>query len=417
MMAEDLPSTHPFYPIICYSKTVCKEEQIRLKESINVLLYEDLDHIKKHCFEGLLHEPPALRAIYWKILLGYLPPANYESWSHILKNKRNTYLSYVELCQKETNVMDFNMLTKKGNSCQEEIQRECEDIPTSSGQQLTGVMSTDSYLFDQINKDVFRTQCLRALLNNAPPNFSNKTLENKTIPLSICKKVNILCPESFSDQFARILYTYAKSNKTLKYVQGMNEMLAVIFYVIFQDNNNLQYSEQIRNPLQQKEADAFFCFSQLLKLNNHGYCFCPCYDLHPLGIIGRVQRFSSMLKIHEPQIYDHFQNLKLSTQFFALRWILVLFSQDFPLLVVLRLWDSFISEGDAYHESQHELCYFIALSIVSQLKRQLLICDFSSAIQLLQHIPVLIPEVLVSHAIGLRCDFETKTDGIVYKMM
>ena len=49
----------------------------------------------------------------------------------------------------------------------------------------------------------------------------------------------------------RILFIYAKLNPGVRYVQGMNEVLGTIFYVLASDSNE----EWGANA----EPDAFFC--------------------------------------------------------------------------------------------------------------------------------------------------------------
>jgi hypothetical protein len=51
---------------------------------------------------------------------------------------------------------------------------------------------------------------------------------------------------------ARILFVYAKLNPIIKYVQGMNEILAPIYFVFANDPSS-DFSEYA-------EADAFYCF-------------------------------------------------------------------------------------------------------------------------------------------------------------
>ena len=56
--------------------------------------------------------------------------------------------------------------------------------------------------------------------------FTHKILENEKI-------------EKNSDVMARILFIYAKLNPGVKYVQGMNEILAPIYYIFANDPHPL----------------------------------------------------------------------------------------------------------------------------------------------------------------------------------
>ena len=55
---------------------------------------------------------------------------------------------------------------------------------------------------------------------------------------------------------ARILFVYAKLNPIIKYVQGMNEILAPIYFVFANDPSS-DFSEYA-------EADSFYCFQNIM---------------------------------------------------------------------------------------------------------------------------------------------------------
>jgi hypothetical protein len=55
------------------------------------------------------------------------------------------------------------------------------------------------------------------------------------------------------DYMSRILYIYAKLNPQVKYVQGMNEVLAPIFYLVNVNKNGVL-----------EEASCFFMFNNAM---------------------------------------------------------------------------------------------------------------------------------------------------------
>ena len=71
--------------------------------------------------------------------------------------------------------------------------------------------------------------------------------------------------ESHSDALARILFIYARLNAGVKYVQGMNEILAVIYYCFWKFGNEAQISAEYL------ESDVFFCFSNLMSELKDGF--------------------------------------------------------------------------------------------------------------------------------------------------
>lgn len=55
-----------------------------------------------------------------------------------------------------------------------------------------------------------------------------KQAETKKAELSLEDRKNYI--ETHADVLARVLFIYAKLNPGVKYVQGMNEVLAVLYY-------------------------------------------------------------------------------------------------------------------------------------------------------------------------------------------
>lgn len=55
---------------------------------------------------------------------------------------------------------------------------------------------------------------------------------------------------------SRILFIYAKLNPGIKYVQGMNEILATLYFVFDKDNTTIMRANL--------ESDLFFCFTHLM---------------------------------------------------------------------------------------------------------------------------------------------------------
>src|SRR5690606_32483047 len=94
----------------------------------------------------------------------------------------------------------------------------------------------------------------------------------------------------------RILYIYAKLNPDVNYVQGMNEILAPIYYC-FSVDEKLDINMDI-------EADSFWAFNFLME------------DIKPLfmrnkdnqvdGIFQKLSNLNEALKIVDKEIYNHF---------------------------------------------------------------------------------------------------------------
>lgn len=437
----------------------------RASAAMSALQSGYMSNIERAAFEGLPDEIPAIRATYWKVLLGYLPADSPATWNTVLKNRRATYFAAVETfvwsphhvrCLKTAiqrgasvqslqNAMLHSLprgapwreaatpssnetLLKRptgtveprkppgGEPRRVPMQRSAVTemdspltVPPSASKDNMHVLAEDIETLDQINKDVFRTRAGEGLFNTLLRPAVVPSSGHTDVPISPVNTqyvADIYSPVQHLDIIARILFVYSKLHPSIKYTQGMNELLAPIFYVMFADRLEKQEATVLNDDLQQKEADVFFCFSLLLQLNGHYELFCRTFDRDQCGILGRVRHLASLLRLQDPVLAQHLNRIGLDTQFFALRWILLLFTQEFPLFAVLRFWDAFLAEGDVYRSSEHQLFYFVCLSIMSELRPQLIASEFSTALELLQDLPPLAPESLLSTAVGHRCRVE-----------
>ena len=81
-------------------------------------------------------------------------------------------------------------------------------------------------------------------------------------------------------EMKRALFIFAKLNPGLQYVQGMNELLAPLYYHFRLDPD--------RDNSVHAEADAFFCFMDIISEFRDNFCqqlVCPRVQLlcHPLS--------------------------------------------------------------------------------------------------------------------------------------
>lgn len=136
----------------------------------------------------------------------------------------------------------------------------------------------------------------------------------------------------------RILFIYAKLNPGQGYVQGMNEIVGPIYYVMASDPDLSNRAHA--------EADCFFCFTALMSEIRD--FFIKTLDDAEGGIRCMMSRLSNMLKAKDVSIYDHLKSQELHPQYYSFRWINLLLSQEFPLPDVLRIWDSILSDENRF---------------------------------------------------------------------
>ncbi|GLJ32145.1 hypothetical protein SUGI_0647230 [Cryptomeria japonica] len=261
-----------------------------------------------------------LRAIVWKLLLCYLPK-NRDAWERELAKKRSKYAVL-----KQELLVNPSELTRKLETSRQIKQLDSNDEKgllrrheISHGDHPLSLVETsvwnqffqDTEIADQIERDIKRT-------HPDMPFFSGNSvssLENQ-------------------DAMKRILLIFAKMNRSIQYVQGMNEVLAPLYYVFKTDPDE--------GNAVHAEADAFSCFVELL--SNFLDHFSQKLDNTAVGIRSTMVRMTELLKIHDEELWRHLDaTTKVNPQFYAFRWITLLFTQEFRLPDCLRIWDSLLS--------------------------------------------------------------------------
>ncbi|XP_074586943.1 uncharacterized protein LOC141842852 [Curcuma longa] len=145
----------------------------------------------------------------------------------------------------------------------------------------------------------------------------------------------------------RILIIFAKLNPSIKYVQGMNEVVAPLFYVFRNDpdGTNATFAE----------AGTFFCFAELLSIFRDN--FCKQLDKSVVGIQSKIEKLSQLLKRHDEELWRHLEvTTKVNPQFYAFRWISLLLMREFNLTECLHIWDVLLSDPEGPQETLLRIC-------------------------------------------------------------
>lgn len=149
-------------------------------------------------------------------------------------------------------------------------------------------------------------------------------------------------PDYHWEAVERILFIYAKLNPGVGYVQGMNELLAPLYYVFAKDPHpeNQAYAE----------ADAFFVFTILMSdVRDH---FVRSLDQDASsGINATLHRMSRRLSWIDKPLWRDLRRKDIKEQYYAFRWITVICCQEWDLPDVIRLWDSILADRDTQAEA------------------------------------------------------------------
>ena len=412
--------------IICQALSSCiPKSWNRINKILTYLIKNNYNQLKKECYMGLPEDLPSLRALIWKINFKYLPK-NINKWDSTLKNMRSQYKEIkeayilrqkeemkifeeieIKIKKKNENINQENFIKKcyniiiedenkenylKKNKTQINLFSKIENLETketesqieSNKNLILLAKSTDRHLLEMINKDVNRTHAFfhffskpvnnNIKLNQKELNSINSHKNNliyqdfKQLYTKGRKKDDILKYETHSDVLERLLYIYSKVNKDVGYIQGMNEIIAPIYYC---------YSLDKTCELENIEADTFWSFSSLM--DDIKKYFININNKEKGGICDKINLFELMVsKIHK-EIFIKFQNYNIRIFHFAFRWINLFFSQQFFLPDLMRIWDTIFCEDDRYY-----FVYYFGLAILEYKKNKLLGKKFYETVEELQ---------------------------------
>ena len=325
---------------------------------IESLISKNKKNLQLFSEEGLPDDIPILRSIVWKINLGYLPPDN-ERWEKIMQDNRNTYFYYKNIFKKKL-FEEYNLYENYSKMSKEEKEKLDQ--------------KTNKLLLEQICKDVNRTHNQLDFFFK-PTDENNKLSKKELIEIMdnrrncSMKDINeiyrINIKETHADVIIRILFIYSTFFPDISYVQGMNEIIAPIYYIFSFDK-----TYGVENNIENIEADTFWAFNSLMSQIKES--FNHDKDNENIGISGKIKKFKKMLKIIDIQLYQHFEAFNVEYYTFAYRWFILFFSQEFLMIDILRLWDYLFAPEDKFQN-----CYFISLAVLLLKKDELLVSDLT----------------------------------------
>ena len=104
---------------------------------------------------------------------------------------------------------------------------------------------------------------------------------------------------------------------------------------------------------------------------------------HPLK--QTLDTFEKNLQTVLPQVKGKLDELQIKPEFYAYRWFLLFYTQEYDIVQLLRLWDSLLCFFVADSRSTLiNFMYYFAIAILSLLKKDIMAGDLNTCMQLLQ---------------------------------
>jgi hypothetical protein len=215
----------------------------------------------------------------------------------------------------------------------------------------TGLASdpADDKMWNEIAKDTRRTRSGMDFFQKSPDvHFEDK------------ENVHRVEDEKHIDVLTRILYIYGKNHPDVSYTQGMNELLAPIYYCFANDQNPAFKGHA--------EADSYYCFLALMEELKES--FIQKFTDKGVGIQARIQAMDNLLKKVDKELWDYLNKYGVQSYLYSLRWLMLLLTQEFELAEILRLWDTLFGNS-----KKLEYLNYICVAMIEELKDRLLGTD------------------------------------------
>ena len=315
---------------------------------------------------GIPDDISSLRSLIWKILFRNLS-LDSAQWESDLASSRSKYASYLaEYINNSTRTKMFESAEEHPLSLE----------PTSNWFRYF----SDIDLNEEILKDIRRTRThmnfffkpykaqssAKAPITNEQITKAAELTKNEHIP-HLIKKDFI----TNADIMNRILFIYGRLHPDVRYVQGMNELLAPIFYCYSEDSNESNFNHI--------EADVFTSFENLMSEIKD--IFIRSKDRTETGIETIMKRLEELIEFYDYEIYAKLKKDSIEMHFFAFKWITLFFTQDYEIFDILRLWDTIMAQDNKF-----ECVYMMILTILKKKKSEINDNEFSGAMMVLQEI-------------------------------
>ena len=403
------PPSNPLITMIILKvqKASCSEIWEQINSILLAIKTNDIKSLKKECYIGLPDDNPCLRALVWKYNLKYLPK-DITKWEKVLKMKREEYkeIKNAFLLRLKEEFKIFEELENSDENKKDKLKKLSED--------------TDRKLLETISKDINRTHSQFDFFSK--PVFDDTEMKNEDLLNLIQQKKDFTYNnfkeiygkgknflkynknETHADVIERILYIYSKLNKDVNYVQGMNELIAPIYFSFFRDNNVL---EEKKVDIENIEADSFWCFSNLIgEIKN---IFIKEKDNEEDGIFFIINKFEKLIESYDLELYNLFKNNNVSFIHISFRWFSLFFSQDFLMPDTLRLWDIFFCE-----ENKLYFVYYFSLGLLIYKKNKIINKDFFGIVKELQNLEDVDIEKVIEIGIKIKKEHSKKLDEIIF---
>uniref|UniRef100_A0A7N2RAX5 Rab-GAP TBC domain-containing protein n=2 Tax=Quercus lobata TaxID=97700 RepID=A0A7N2RAX5_QUELO len=317
----------------------------------------DIEKVLRRIQRGGVH--PAIKGAVWEFLLGCFDPnSTFEDRIQLREQRRfwiiiETIYSVIKHGYEESipscrvklflrrlpQVFQFGLVSITGWHQYRTWKAECQKmVPViGSGRFITApIINNDRQMIEDSSTDsnfqddngVMATSLVDSSLDHGR-HVSNAVSEKKVIQwklnlhqigLDVVRTDRALVfyeSEANQAKLWDILAVYAWVDNDIGYVQGMSDICSPM--VILLEN----------------EADAFWCFERAMRrLRKNFRC-----STSSVGVQAQLSALSQIIKVIDPKLHQHLEDLDGGEYLFAFRMLMVLFRREFSFVDSLYLWE------------------------------------------------------------------------------
>ncbi len=197
----------------------------------------------------------------------------------------------------------------------------------------------------------------------------------------------------------RVLFIWSMRHPASGYVQGFNDLISPFITVFLIstininapeekikdiDLYNLDFSEEFLkennitdNIFFEMEADIYWCFSKMMDRVQSNYT-----NKQP-GLQKMMSKMEDIIKLLDSDLDKHLKQNDVSFIQFSFRWMNCYLMREFTLKLIIRLWDTYFSEENAFNNFHLFVCACLLLNFGEKIKK----LDFQNTILFLQNLP------------------------------
>jgi len=356
----------------------------------------DVDRLKDLVFSGC-PDSGSWRALCWRLILSALP-ADRAEWESSNQLQRANYKTFVQdfIIRPETekSVRSTDPLSNTGDTWDDyfkdnelltQIDKDARRLYPDLGffsfptrfpaNEILDERYKLGMLKDRVNKSNL------AAVSSVKGRNGAKLMQNASKNAAGDEESAIKQNEEANwEVVERILFVYAKLNQGTKYIQGMNEIVGPIYYVLSCDPDPAWASNA--------EADTFYCFTRVISEIRDN--FIQSMDESTSGIHANMATVFVLLKRHDYSVWQVLHDQEIRPQFFLFRWMTLLLSQEMRIPDTIRLWDSLFAD-----KKRFEFLNYICVAVLTLIREELISGDFGQNMRLLQNTSEVLPDIQV----------------------